>query len=239
MIRDRINEHWMRSGVTIIDPTTTWIDSTVQLAQDVTVHPGTALFGKTTVASGAVIGPRSTLTDCKVKAGAKVLESIAIETVIGEGATVGPFTYLRAGTELGDSSKALTAYRAGLVITKALALQNPTNTQWRHQFFVSKRNIGNALLEQGDRQGALRSYQAALEIAEDLAQQDSTSTQWQVDIAVCCKKLSSLDSLLSISDRREYLLRGRQVLLDLKKAVRLLASQDGTGWFDQALKDLE
>ncbi|MCP9850922.1 toll/interleukin-1 receptor domain-containing protein [Cyanobium sp. Morenito 9A2] len=141
--------------------------------------------------------------------------------------------------KLGDSSKALTAYRAGLVITKALALQNPTNTQWRHQFFVSNRNIGYALLEQGDKQGALRSYQAALEIAEDLTQQDSTSTQWQVDIAVCCRKVSSLDSLLSISDRREYLLRGRQVLLDLKKADRLLASQDGIGWFDQALIDLE
>jgi bifunctional UDP-N-acetylglucosamine pyrophosphorylase/glucosamine-1-phosphate N-acetyltransferase len=106
MLRDRINEQWMRAGVTIIDPTTTWIDSTVELSNDVTLHPGTALLGSTKVATGAVIGPRSTLTDCIVKEGASVLESIATETVIGEAATVGPFTYLRAGTQLGDSTKA-------------------------------------------------------------------------------------------------------------------------------------
>ena len=106
MLRDRINDQWMRAGVTIIDPTTTWIDSTVELANDVTLHPGTALLGATKVATGAVIGPRSTLTDCIVKEGASVLESIATQTFIGEGATVGPFTYLRAGTQLGDSTKA-------------------------------------------------------------------------------------------------------------------------------------
>ena len=106
MLRDRINDQWMRAGVTIIDPTTTWIDATVELSNDVTIHPGTALFGSTKVATGAVIGPRTTLTDCLVKEGASVLESIATQTVIGEGATVGPFTYLRAGTQLGDATKA-------------------------------------------------------------------------------------------------------------------------------------
>ena len=106
MLRDRINDQWMRAGVTIIDPTTTWIDATVELSNDVTIHPGTALLGSTKVATGAVIGPRSTLTDCIVKEGAAVLESIALQTIIGEGAIVGPFTYLRAGTQLGDSTKA-------------------------------------------------------------------------------------------------------------------------------------
>ena len=106
MLRDRINDYWMRSGVTIIDPTTTWIDSTVEISNDVTIHPGSALLGATKIATGAVIGPRSTLSDCVVKEGASVLESIATQTVIGEGATVGPFTYLRAGTQLGDASKA-------------------------------------------------------------------------------------------------------------------------------------
>jgi bifunctional UDP-N-acetylglucosamine pyrophosphorylase/glucosamine-1-phosphate N-acetyltransferase len=44
MLRDRINDQWMRAGVTIIDPTTTWIDSTVELSNDVTLHPGTCLL---------------------------------------------------------------------------------------------------------------------------------------------------------------------------------------------------
>jgi len=106
LLRDRINENWMREGVTIIDPTTTWIDSTAVLSSDVTIHPGSAILGSTQIATGAVIGPRTTLTDCIVKEGASVLESIATGTVIGEGASVGPFTYLRNGTVLGDGSKA-------------------------------------------------------------------------------------------------------------------------------------
>ena len=106
LLRDRINENWMREGVTIIDPTTTWIDSTAVLSNDVTIHPGSAILGSTQIVTGAVIGPRTTLTDCIVKEGASVLESIATGTVIGEGASVGPFTYLRNGTVLGDGSKA-------------------------------------------------------------------------------------------------------------------------------------
>ena len=106
LLRDRINEQWMRDGVTIIDPTTTWIDATAKLSPDVTVHPGSAILGLTTVATGAVIGPRTTLTDCVVKEGAAILESIATDSVIGEAAIVGPFTYLRSGSVLGDSAKA-------------------------------------------------------------------------------------------------------------------------------------
>ncbi len=106
LLRERINEFWMREGVTIIDPTTTWIDSTAILSNDVIVHPGSAILGRTSIAAGAVIGPRTTLTDCIVKEGASVLESIAVETMIGEGATVGPFTYLRKGTVLQEFSKA-------------------------------------------------------------------------------------------------------------------------------------
>ena len=106
LLRDRINERWMREGVTIIDPTTTWIDATAMLSSDVVLHPGSAILGRTTIASGAVIGPRATLTDCVVKEGATILESIATDTEFGEGATVGPFTYLRSGTVLGDNTKA-------------------------------------------------------------------------------------------------------------------------------------
>lgn len=106
LLRDRINDQWMREGVTIIDPTTTWIDATATLAKDVTLHPGSAILGITTIATGAVIGPRTTLTNCVVKEGASVLESVATDTVIGQAATVGPFTYLRSGTVLGDSAKA-------------------------------------------------------------------------------------------------------------------------------------
>jgi bifunctional UDP-N-acetylglucosamine pyrophosphorylase / glucosamine-1-phosphate N-acetyltransferase len=106
LLRDLINDDLMKSGVTIVDPTNTWVDSTAKIANDVTLLPGTWIAGSTTVASGAVIGPRTTLVDCTVAAGANVVESHCTGAVIGTNANVGPFTYLRPGTDLGPSSKA-------------------------------------------------------------------------------------------------------------------------------------
>ena len=106
VMRDRINDRWMKSGVTIVDPTTTWIDVDVTIESDVMIHPGTALAGKTAIATGAVIGPRTTLTDVFVDAGAHVIESTCTGSHIGAKATVGPYTFLRAGTTLGVGAKA-------------------------------------------------------------------------------------------------------------------------------------
>ena len=64
LLRDRINEGFMRAGVTIVDPTTTWIDATVEIESDVTIFPGSAILGKTTIATGAVIGPRAGSVMC-------------------------------------------------------------------------------------------------------------------------------------------------------------------------------
>lgn len=105
-LRERINEDFMQAGVTILDPATTWIDATVKIDTDVTIYPGSAISGSTTIATGAVIGPRTTLIDCDIKAGAKVLESFCTSSVIGAGANVGPFTFLRNGTNLGTNARA-------------------------------------------------------------------------------------------------------------------------------------
>ncbi|HEY3292171.1 MAG TPA: bifunctional UDP-N-acetylglucosamine diphosphorylase/glucosamine-1-phosphate N-acetyltransferase GlmU [Candidatus Nanopelagicaceae bacterium] len=105
IMRDQINDSFMRAGVSMIDPTTTWIDTTVKIAADVTIHPGTALHGSTVISEGAVIGPRTTLVDCDVFGKATVLESYCIGATIGEGASVGPFTYLRPGSVLGTKSR--------------------------------------------------------------------------------------------------------------------------------------
>jgi bifunctional UDP-N-acetylglucosamine pyrophosphorylase/glucosamine-1-phosphate N-acetyltransferase len=101
----RLTTRWMREGVTIVDPDTTWIDSAVTLAPDVTLLPGTQLLGATMVESGATIGPDTTLHNVEVGLDATVIRAHASDVVIGEGATVGPFAYLRAGTELGEAGK--------------------------------------------------------------------------------------------------------------------------------------
>jgi bifunctional UDP-N-acetylglucosamine pyrophosphorylase/glucosamine-1-phosphate N-acetyltransferase len=106
ILRDRINERWMRSGVSILDSGSTWLDVDVDIEPDVTIRPQVTLRGPTSVATGALIGPGTTLTSCEVGAGAEVIHTWAELAVIGEGAKVGPFTYLRPGTVLGIGAKA-------------------------------------------------------------------------------------------------------------------------------------
>ncbi len=101
----RILTHWMKEGVTVVDPDTTWVDADVKLARDVTVLPGVQLLGATVVGEDAVIGPDSTLKDTEVGEGARVMRTHAELAVIGAGANVGPFSYLRPGTDLGSGGK--------------------------------------------------------------------------------------------------------------------------------------
>jgi bifunctional UDP-N-acetylglucosamine pyrophosphorylase / glucosamine-1-phosphate N-acetyltransferase len=101
----RILVRWMRDGVTVLDPETTWVADTVDLAEDVTLLPNTILRGATSVAQGATIGPDVMLTDVEVGEGAHLVKCHATLAVIGEGAEVGPFSYLRPGTRLGAKGK--------------------------------------------------------------------------------------------------------------------------------------
>jgi bifunctional UDP-N-acetylglucosamine pyrophosphorylase/glucosamine-1-phosphate N-acetyltransferase len=101
----RLLEHWMRSGVTVVDPTTTWTDVNVRLEPDVILHPGTQLHGTTSVAGGAEVGPDTTLIDCEIGAGARVVRAHGTGATIGAGASVGPFAYLRPGARLGERGK--------------------------------------------------------------------------------------------------------------------------------------
>jgi bifunctional UDP-N-acetylglucosamine pyrophosphorylase/glucosamine-1-phosphate N-acetyltransferase len=102
----RICEDWMRRGVTILDPQTTWIEDEVTLDADVTVLPGCFLQGHTVVHENAVIGPYTTLIDATIDEGATVERSRVQESHIGASANIGPWTYLRPGNDLGADSKA-------------------------------------------------------------------------------------------------------------------------------------
>jgi bifunctional UDP-N-acetylglucosamine pyrophosphorylase/glucosamine-1-phosphate N-acetyltransferase len=104
-LNHRLVESWMRAGVTVVDPATTWLDAGVELARDVLIEPGVQLRGRTVVGEGAVIGPDTTLTDVVVGAGAKVIRTHGSESRIGAGASVGPFAYLRPGAVLGERGK--------------------------------------------------------------------------------------------------------------------------------------
>jgi bifunctional UDP-N-acetylglucosamine pyrophosphorylase/glucosamine-1-phosphate N-acetyltransferase len=101
----RVVGGWMRAGVTVVDPATVWIDVQARLDADSTVLPGTQLLGATTVAAGATVGPDTTLRDVTVGANARVVRTHGSESVIGDDADVGPFAYLRPGTNLGAKGK--------------------------------------------------------------------------------------------------------------------------------------
>lgn len=105
-MRDRINRHWLTRGVSMLDPASVWIDVDVDIEADVALLPDTFLYGPTTIARGARIGPGVTLTSCEVGEEAQVRHTVAELAVIGPRSVVGPYTYLRPGTRLGEAAKA-------------------------------------------------------------------------------------------------------------------------------------
>jgi bifunctional UDP-N-acetylglucosamine pyrophosphorylase/glucosamine-1-phosphate N-acetyltransferase len=105
ILNDRVLADLMRSGVTVVDPQTTWVDVTCSVGVDAVLEPGTQLRGTTSVAGGAVVGPDTTLVDCTVDAGASVVRSHCLGAQIGPEATVGPFSYMRPGTRLSRGAK--------------------------------------------------------------------------------------------------------------------------------------
>jgi bifunctional UDP-N-acetylglucosamine pyrophosphorylase/glucosamine-1-phosphate N-acetyltransferase len=105
VLNARTVRRWQLEGATIMDPATTWIDVTATLAPDVTVLPNTHILRSTVIAEGATVGPDTSLVDCEVGPGATVTRTDATLAVIGAGATVGPFAYLRPGALLGDKGK--------------------------------------------------------------------------------------------------------------------------------------
>ena len=105
VLNARTVRRWQLEGATILDPATTWIDVDAKLAPDVTVLPNTHILRATTIATGAVIGPDTSLVDCEVGEDAVVTRTDATLAVIGAKATVGPFAYIRPGTYLGDKGK--------------------------------------------------------------------------------------------------------------------------------------
>jgi bifunctional UDP-N-acetylglucosamine pyrophosphorylase/glucosamine-1-phosphate N-acetyltransferase len=105
LLNARTVRRWQLEGVTVLDPATTWIDVDAKLAPDVTVLPNTHILRTTTIASGAIVGPDTSLVDCEVGEDATVTRTDATLAVIGANATVGPFAYLRPGTYLGDKGK--------------------------------------------------------------------------------------------------------------------------------------
>jgi bifunctional UDP-N-acetylglucosamine pyrophosphorylase/glucosamine-1-phosphate N-acetyltransferase len=132
----RLLEEHMRAGVTVVDPATTWLDAGVVIEPDATLQPNVQLCGATRIASGAVIGPDSTLTDTEVGAGSVLQRTVANQARIGAGVTVGPYAYLRPGTVLADE-----VHIGTYVEVKAADIG--TGTKVPHLSYVGDASIGD------------------------------------------------------------------------------------------------
>jgi bifunctional UDP-N-acetylglucosamine pyrophosphorylase/glucosamine-1-phosphate N-acetyltransferase len=121
----RICEKWMRAGVTIDDPATTWIDDDVEIGQDAEILPGCFLKGATKIGEGAIVGPYSTLTDT-------VIES----SHIGARVDIGPWTHMRFASNFADDTKA-----GAFVETKNATVDHGTKVP--HLIYVGDAHIGH------------------------------------------------------------------------------------------------
>jgi bifunctional UDP-N-acetylglucosamine pyrophosphorylase/glucosamine-1-phosphate N-acetyltransferase len=97
VMRERILEHWMRAGVSVIDPGATYVDADVTLGSDSTLLPGTYLRGATSVGSGCEIGPATTIVDSSIGDRARVRYALVERAIVPEAAVIGPFVHLSGG----------------------------------------------------------------------------------------------------------------------------------------------
>lgn len=105
IIKERILERHMRSGVTIIDPASTYIDDGVEIGIDTVIYPGTILEGTTKIGEDCIIGPDSRLVSAVIGDGTEVNHSVILESSVGNNTHVGPFAYIRPGSRIGDNVK--------------------------------------------------------------------------------------------------------------------------------------
>ncbi len=111
-LRARTNADWLSRGVTMLDPASTYVDTTVALAADVTLFPGTILQGRTTIGEGVEIGPGCRLVDCTVGEHTTLDHTVARLSTIGADCVVGPYAALEPGALLPSGTRTGPFYTA-------------------------------------------------------------------------------------------------------------------------------
>jgi bifunctional UDP-N-acetylglucosamine pyrophosphorylase/glucosamine-1-phosphate N-acetyltransferase len=111
-LRARTNAAWLRKGVTMVDPASTYIDTTVTLAADVTIFPGTILQGRTAIGEGVEIGPGCRLVDCTVGEHTVLDHTVGRHAEIGDDCVVGPYAVLEEGARIPSGTRTGPFYTA-------------------------------------------------------------------------------------------------------------------------------
>ncbi len=103
VMRNRINTHWMREGVSMIDPETTYIDADVKIGRDTVIEGGVVIKGHTEIGNDCYIGAGSRIIDSKIHDGVKIISSTLQEAEMHNGSDIGPNSHLRPEAEIGEN----------------------------------------------------------------------------------------------------------------------------------------
>jgi len=101
ILRQRINEELMLSGITMIDPESTYIEATVKIGRDTIIYPNTVIQGNTTIGENCILGPNTLIRDAQIGDRCTILASVIEEATLEEEVHIGPFGHLRPGASLG------------------------------------------------------------------------------------------------------------------------------------------
>lgn len=104
-MKEKINEYWMGQGVTMMDPSTTYIQRDVKIGQDTMIYPGTHLEGKTTIGENCIIGANSRIVSSTIGDHVEIQYSIILDSVIKNSAKIGPYAYIRPNSNIGEDAK--------------------------------------------------------------------------------------------------------------------------------------
>lgn len=105
IMRKRINQLHMQNGVTLIDPSNTYIDPDVEIGSDTIIYPGTVLKGQTKIGHDCIIGPNSEIENCGIGSETVIRHSVAHDSQIGSAVNIGPFAHIRPQSEIHDDVK--------------------------------------------------------------------------------------------------------------------------------------
>ncbi len=111
-LRERTNREWLARGVTMVDPAATYIDTTVNLAHDVTIFPGAILQGRTDIGQGVEIGPGCRLVDCTVGEHTTLQHTVGLLSEVGADCEVGPYAVLEPGSRISPGTRTGPFYTA-------------------------------------------------------------------------------------------------------------------------------
>jgi bifunctional UDP-N-acetylglucosamine pyrophosphorylase/glucosamine-1-phosphate N-acetyltransferase len=104
-MRVRINKKHMLNGVTIVDPSNTYISADSVIGSDTVLYPGTIIRGKTSIGMDCVIGPHTEIKDCQIGDATMVKQSVAHDSYIGAEVAIGPFAHIRPDSKILDEVK--------------------------------------------------------------------------------------------------------------------------------------